>query len=158
MPLLASRTFCETLILILAMTETPSSNLNSGNRIYSILILTFLAFWTAGVIAAATGLACRSDRYEGAAKVRACNLAIATGFWARLTPDGQAKGSIFHLERGIALSQARRDNEAQEAFLLALRNAQGAPISRVPTLVETMDALDDQHTVDLWNDVLAGMP
>jgi hypothetical protein len=105
---------------------------------------------TAGLMAGA----CRNDRYEGAKKLRFCNISLTAGAWMNVFPTEQAKRAIIQLERGIALSQVGQEEEAREAFDRALSDARAKPGSWEQGLHQRMVQLEDRRTLALWVSVV----
>ena len=101
---------------------------------------------TAGLMAGA----CRKDRYEGEKKLRFCDISLMAASWMDAFPIERAKGSIIHLERGIALSQLGRGQEAIEAFDRAIRDARTKRGSWEKRLHQRMVNLDDENALRLW--------
>ncbi|WP_128910882.1 hypothetical protein [Tropicibacter alexandrii] len=105
---------------------------------------------TAGLMAGA----CRNDRYEGAKKLRFCNISLAAGAWMKFSTLERAKGSRIDLERGIALSQIGEVEQAVEAFDEALRNARAKPGPWEQELHRRMLQMKDNNTLALWVSVV----
>jgi hypothetical protein len=121
---------------------------------YAIFISAFLCVWLSGMTAGLMAGACRNDRYEGAKKLQFCNISLTAGAWMRIFPIEQAKGAIIQLERGIALSQVGRNEEAREAFDMALSDARAKPGSWEQGLHQRMVQLADSRTLALWVSVV----
>ena len=120
----------------------------------AIFAWAFLIFWISGLTAALTGAACGKDRYEGAKKLRFCTISLVASRGFELSPVQKAKGAFLHLERGIALAQLEREEEARIAFARAIENARGADGPWGEQLRERMDRLNDPRAVALWQDAL----
>ena len=133
-------------------TEVKPSKLKTWA--YAIIIWIFLCAWLSGMTAGLTAGACRNDRYEGAKKLQFCNISLTAGSWMKLLPIERAKGAIIQLERGIALSQVGKEEEAVEAFDRALRDVQAKPRSWEQTLNQRMVKLKDPRTLALWVSVV----
>jgi len=105
---------------------------------------------TAGLMAGA----CRNDRYEGAKKLRFCNISLAAGAWMNFSTLERARGSRIELERGIALSQLGEPEKAVEAFAEALRDARAKSGPWEQELHKRMVRLEDRNTLALWVSVV----
>lgn len=123
-------------------------------RAYAIFISAFLCVWLSGMTAGLMAGVCRNDRYEGAKKLRFCNISLTAGAWMNAFPTERAKRAIIHLERGIALSQIGQEEEAREAFDKALREAWAKPGSWEQGLHQRMVQLEDSRTLALWVSVV----
>ncbi len=110
----------------------------------------FLSVLTAGLMAGA----CRNDRYEGAKKLRFCNISLAAGAWMKFSTLERAKGSRIELERGIALSQIGEPNNAVEAFEGALRDARAKSGPWEQELHRRMVQMEDRKTRAMWVSVV----
>ena len=121
---------------------------------YTILIVTFLCVWLSGMTAGLMAGACRNDRYEGAKKLRFCNISLAAGAWMDFSPQERAKRSVLELERGIALSQIGEPEKAIEAFKEALRDARAKSGSWEQQLHQSMVQMEDRNTLALWVSVV----
>ena len=133
-------------------TESKRSRLKTWS--YAIFIWAFVFVWLSGMTAGLTASACRNDRYEGAKKLRFCNISLTAGSLTDMFPVERAKRAEIQLERGIALSQVGREKEALEAFDRALRDAQAVPGSREQGLYQRMAQLKDRRTLALWVSVV----
>lgn len=60
------------------------------------------------------------------------------------------KGSIIHLERGIALAEIGRDEDALKTFETAIRDARTKQGPWEQNLHARMVDLKDRHTLALW--------
>lgn len=132
--------------------EAKSSNLKAWT--FAILIWAVLCVWLSGMTAGLMAGACRNDRYEGSKKLRFCNISITAAAWTKVFPLEQAKGSIIQLERGIALSQVGRKEDALDAFERAIRDARVKRGSWEQALHQRMIRLDDRRTLALWVSVV----
>ena len=121
---------------------------------YSILVVTFLCVWLSGMIAGLMAGACRNDLYEGAKKLRFCNISLVAGAWMDFSTLERAKRSIIELERGIALSQMGEPEKAIEAFEEALRDARAKSGSWELELHRRMVQMKDSNTLALWVSVV----
>ncbi len=121
---------------------------------YAIFIWVFLCVWLSGMTAGLMAGACRNDRYEGAKKLRFCNISLAAGAWMKFSTLERAKGSRIDLERGIALSQIGEVEQAVEAFDEALRNARAKPGPWEQELHRRMLQMKDNNTLALWVSVV----
>lgn len=121
---------------------------------YAIFIWAFLCVWLSGMTAALMAGACQNDRYEGAKKLRFCNISLTAGAWMSVFPNEQAKRAIIQLERGIALSQVGREEEALETFDRALSDARAEPGLWEQGLHQRMVQLEDRKTLALWVSVV----
>ena len=121
---------------------------------YAIFIWAFLCVWLSGMTAGLTAGACRNDRYEGAKKLRFCNISLAAGAWLDFSTLERAKRSRIELERGIALSQMGEAEQAVEAFYEALRNARAKPGPWEQELHRRMAQMEDDNTLALWVSVV----
>ena len=52
----------------------------------TVLVALFLLFWLNGMTAGLMAGACRNDRYEGAKKLRFCNISLTVGGWMDAFP------------------------------------------------------------------------
>ena len=120
----------------------------------AIFISASLFVWLSGMTAGLMAGGCRNDRYEGAKKLRFCNISLTAGSWMKFSSLEQAKGAIIQLERGIALSQIGETAAAIEAFEKALRdaNAKSGPWER--ELHQRMVQIEDYNTLALWVSVI----
>ena len=98
--------------------------------------------------------ACRNDRYEGAKKLRFCNISLVAGAWMKLSTLERAKGSRIELERGIALSQIGETEKAVEAFEEALLDARGKLGPWEQDLHQRIVQMEDRNTLELWVSVV----
>ena len=105
---------------------------------------------TAGLMAGA----CRNDRYEGAKKLRVCNISIAASAWMNFLTVERAKGSCIELERGIALYHLGESEKAVEAFEEALRDARAKSGPWEQELHRRMIQIEDQNMLGLWVSVV----
>jgi hypothetical protein len=121
---------------------------------YAIFVWAFLCVWLSVMTAGLMAGACRNDRYEGAKKLRFCNISLTAGAWMNVFPTEQAKRAIIQLERGIALSQVGQEEEAREAFDRALSDARAKPGSWEQGLHQRMVQLEDRRTLALWVSVV----
>lgn len=121
---------------------------------YVIFIVVFLCVWLSGMTAGLMAGACRNDRYEGAKKLRFCNISLAAGAWMNFSTLERAKGSRIVLERGIALSQIGELEKAVEAFEKALRDARAKSGPWEQELHRRMVQLKDRNTLELWVSVV----
>ncbi|SMX26817.1 hypothetical protein TRP8649_00909 [Pelagimonas phthalicica] len=121
---------------------------------YTVFIIAFLCLWLSGMTAGLMAGACRNDRYEGEKKLRFCNISLTAAAWMRLLPVERTKRSIIHLERGIALAQMGRNDEAIAAFKTALQDAREKRGSWEKRLHQRMVALKDPHALPLWVSVV----
>ncbi|WP_415404680.1 hypothetical protein [Tateyamaria sp. SN3-11] len=129
-------------------TEAQKSRLKSWAN--AIFIWAFLSVWLSGMTAGLMAGGCRNDRYEGAKKLRFCNISLTAGAWMRFAPIEQAKGAIIQLERGIALSQLGETATAAKAFDSALRDAKAKAGPWERELHQRMVQIDDRRTFALW--------
>lgn len=121
---------------------------------YAIFIWVSLCVWLSGMTAGLMAGACRHDRYEGAKKLRFCNISLTAGTWMNVFPIEQAKGSIIQLGRGIALSQTGQEEQAIQAFERALRDSRVKAGSWERRLHQRMIHLEDHRTLALWVSVV----
>lgn len=117
---------------------------------YAIFIWVFLCVWLTGMTAGLMAGACRNDRYEGAKKLRFCNISLAASSWMKFSSLERAKGAIIHLERGIALSQIGETAAALEAFDKALRHANSTSGPWERQLHQRMLQNEDRSALELW--------
>lgn len=136
--------------------ETPTDAKKSSfmTWAYAIFIWVFLCVWLSGMTASLMAGACRNDRYEGAKKLRFCNISLTAGAWMRVFSLERARGSIIQLERGIALSQAGQEEQAIEAFERALHDARVKAGLWERKLHQRMINYDDKRTLALWVSVV----
>jgi tetratricopeptide (TPR) repeat protein len=121
---------------------------------YAIFIVAFLCVWLSGMTAGLMAGACRDDSYEGAKKLRFCNISIAAGAWMKFSALERAKRSRIELERGIALSQIGELEKAAEAFEQALRDARAKSGPWEQELHRRMVQMEDRNTLGLWVSVV----
>lgn len=133
-------------------TEAKPSRLRTWS--FAILVWAFLCVWLSAMAAGLTAGACRNDRYDGAKKLRFCNISLTASAWMKVFPIEQAKGAMIQLERGIALSQVGLEREARDAFERALRDARAQPGSWEQGLHQRIVQLDDRRTLALWVSVV----
>lgn len=117
-------------------------------------VCAFLFVWLSGMTAGMMAGACRKDHYEGAKKLRFCNISLAAGAWMKFSTLERAKGSRIELERGIALSQLGKVEQAVEAFEEALRNARAKPGPWEQQLHRRMVHIEDSNMLALWVSVI----
>ena len=134
--------------------KTKTRPSNTKTWAIAIFVWVFLLIWLGGMTAGITASACRNDRYEGTKKLRFCNISLVAGAWSDVFPTERAKGSIIHLEKGIALSQIGRDDEALEAFERAIRDARARRGTWEQALHQRMARLEDQRALALWASVV----
>ncbi|MBU2993258.1 hypothetical protein Q4555_01310 [Octadecabacter sp. 1_MG-2023] len=84
------------------MTQVAPAKDSATTWIKAILIWAFLAFWCVGMLTGLMASSCRKVDDDPARKLSRCNLAISTAW---IFPSDGQKGSIIHLERGIAQAQ-----------------------------------------------------
>ncbi len=118
--------------------------------LYAAAVVAFLCIWLSVMIAGSMAAVCRNDRYEGETKLRYCNISLAAASWASAFAIERAKGSIIHLERGIALSQMGREEEAIAAFKDAIFNASAHRGPWVSALHERMGEIVDPQVQENW--------
>ncbi len=121
---------------------------------YAIFVWAFLCVWLSGMTAGLMASACRNDRYEGAKKLRFCNISLASGAWMNFSSLDRAKGSRSELERGIALSQIGGPEKAVEAFGQALRDARAKSGPWERELHQRMVQIEDRRALALWVSVV----
>ena len=136
--------------------ETPIDSKKSRLKTWAsaILVWTFLCVWLSGMTAGLMASSCRNDRYQGAKKLRFCNVAIIAGSWMQVVPFERARGSLIQLERGIALSQTGQEKQAIRAFEKALHDARVKAGFWEQELHQRMIQLDDHKTLALWVSVV----
>ena len=120
----------------------------------AIFVWAFLCIWLSGMTAGLMAGACRNDRYEGAKKLRFCNISLTAAAWMKFSSLERAKGSRIELERGIALSQIGEVEQVTEAFEKALRDAQAKSGPWEQELHRRMIQLKDRNTLALWVSVV----
>ncbi|WP_281859051.1 hypothetical protein [Litoreibacter halocynthiae] len=98
--------------------------------------------------------ACRNDRYEGAKKLRFCNISLTAGAWMDFSSREQAKRSRIQLERAIALAQLGELKKAVDAFDKALRDARAKPGPWERELHQRIVQIEDRNTLALWVSVV----
>jgi hypothetical protein len=106
--------------------------------------------WLSGMTAGLMAGACRNDRYEGAKKLRFCNISLAAGAWMKFSSLSQAKSAIIQLEKGIALSQVGESTAAIAAFEKALHDAKNKSGPWERQLHQRMIEIEDPNTLALW--------
>lgn len=85
----------------------------------ALAINLFLLFWIIGMTAGISASGCR-NKTEPSTKLKYCNLTITAG---SIFPGEAARRSILYFERGTALGQLDRKNEAVHDFRRAIRDA-----------------------------------
>ena len=132
--------------------QTPTDTQKQKFKTWAYVIFTvaFLCVWLSVMTAGLMARACRNDRYEGAKKLRFCNISLAAGAWTDFSPLERAKRSRIELERGIALSQVGEPEKAIEAFEEALRDARTRSGSWEQELNQRMVQIEDRNTLALW--------
>lgn len=133
-------------------TETQKSKLKTW--VTTILILAFLSVWLSGMTAGLMAGACRNDRYEGAKKLRFCNISLSASAMMKFSSLERAKGSRIELERGIAFSQIGEPEKAVEAFEQALRDARAKSGPWERELHIRMVQIEDRYTLAMWASVV----
>ena len=83
----------------------------------------FMFFWLSIMIATFNAQVCRASDTPPETKLRYCERSEKYGGWMDFIPIERAKGSILHLERGIALTALGMENEAVASFERAWKNA-----------------------------------
>jgi hypothetical protein len=132
----------------------PSSGSSSFKKwAYALFAFCFMFVWLSGMTAGLTAGACRKDRYQGEKKLRYCNISLAAGFLSDLSSIDRAKGSILHLERGIALSQLGRDVEARIEFEQAIVDAASKNGPWIDNLIVRMSQFEGTHAYALFKQV-----
>ncbi|MEO0990883.1 MAG: hypothetical protein AAFX00_08045 [Pseudomonadota bacterium] len=121
---------------------------------YAIFIGAFLSVWLSVMTAGLMAGACTNDRYEGAKKLRFCNISLTAGAWMKFSSLERAKGSRIELERGIALSQIGEAEQAVKAFAKALRDARRKAGPWEQELHRRMVQMKDHSTLALWVSVV----
>ena len=119
--------------------------------------MVFLGVWLSGMTAGLMAGACQNDRYEGAKKLRFCDISLAAGAWMDFSSLERAKRSRIELERGIALSQIGEPNKAVEAFEEALRDARAKSGPWERELHQRMVQMEDRNTLVLWVSVVEAL-
>ena len=120
---------------------------------YAIFAVCFMVLWLSGMTAGLTAGACRKDRYQGEKKLRYCNISLSAGFWIDHSSVDRAKRSILHLERGIALSQLGKDEDARLAFEQAVIDAATKDGPWVYNLVARISQFQDTRAHELFSQV-----
>ncbi len=120
----------------------------------AIFLCCFLFIWVTGLLSGLTASACKNDRYEGVKKLRYCNVSIAAGAWMDLSRTERSKGSIVHLERGIALAQLDQEQDAINAFKRALIDSKAATQSRTDRLKKRIVEEPNPKVHVLWEQIL----
>lgn len=120
---------------------------------YTAFIVVFILIWLSMMTAGITASACRNDQYEGERKLRFCNASLIASAWMEIFPIERAKGSIIHLERGIALAQTGRGVEARSAFQDAVDNASSVRGSWNQALLERMNEVSSSRVHEIWEQV-----
>jgi hypothetical protein len=137
-------------------TDAKSFRLKTWSK--AIFISVFLCMWLSGMTAGLMAGACRNDRYEGAKKLRFCNISLTVGAWFDIFPSERAKRATIHLERGIALIQLGQEEKAREAFERALYDARAKQGSREQGLHQRILQLEDRQILALWETVVGSAP
>ena len=117
-----------------------------------VIFNALLCVWnTAGL----TARACRDGDEPAEKRLRNCSISMTVGAWTHISKTERVKGAIVDLERGIALFDLGRLDEAKDAFALARRNASqgGRFAARLDARIE---ALGDPDALALWQSVTAG--
>ena len=117
---------------------------------YAIFISVFLCFWLSGMTAGLMAGACKNYSYEGAKKLRFCNISLVAGAWMDFSSRERAKRSRLELERGIALSQMGEPERAVEAFEEALRDARATSGPWERAVPQRMVQIEDRNMLALW--------
>ena len=131
-------------------TATDSQKPKLKTWITAIFVWAFLCLWLSGMTAGLMAGACRNDRYEGAKKLRFCNISLAAAAWMNFSSLERAKRSRIELERGIALSQIGEPEKALEAFEKALRDARAQSGPWMRELHQRMVQVEDRKALALW--------
>ena len=117
----------------------------------AIFIWVFLCIWLTGMTAGLMTGACRQDRYEGERKLRFCNISLAAAKPFEILLIERAKGSIIHLERGIALAQMGQGEDAIDAFAQAIISSRRAAHGAFEEeLHRRMRGFKDERVIALW--------
>lgn len=136
--------------------ETPTDMQKPKIKTWAtaIFVWAFLCVWLSGMTAGVMAGACRNDRYEGAKKLRFCNISLAAAALSKFSSLERAKGSRIELERGIALSQVGEPEKAVEAFEQALQHARAELGPWERELHQRMVRMEDSNTLALWVSVV----
>ncbi|APX11060.1 hypothetical protein [Tateyamaria omphalii] len=124
---------------------------------FAIFVWVFLCVWLTGMTAGLMAGACRNDRYDGAKKLRFCNISLAAGYIFNVSSLEQAKGAIIHLEKGIALAQISKTDLALEEFYKALRDAKSKTGPWERQLHQRMDQIKDRSALAVWASVVQSL-
>ena len=125
--------------------------------VISVFAVTFATFWLSGMTAGLMAGACRREIYEGEKKLRFCNISLAAVAWSDVFRIERAKRSIIHLERGIALVQIGRDDDARDAFRTAILDARAARGPWEQDLRTRMIRLGDMRALEVWVPVVRSL-
>lgn len=133
------------------MSESRQNNRSSlKTRVIAVLVWAFLLLWLSGMTAALTSTGCVRDRYDGAKKLRYCNISITAGAWSSVSAVERAKRSRLRLEKGIALSRLGEPEKAEESFSKAWRDAKAHPGPWEDELHRRMMQLGDLEALLVW--------
>ncbi len=100
--------------------------------VYSAFTFLFVAELTTGLSASA----CRNYFYHGERKLRFCTISLTVG---SILPHDAAKRSIIYVERGIALSELGRTEDAISDFRHALDDVAPARVSYRQRIVRRLE-------------------
>ncbi|MDP5216018.1 tetratricopeptide repeat protein [Ruegeria sp. 2205SS24-7] len=125
-----------------------------GKAVRVWIVFLFLLLLPLGLLSDSMAMACRNDSYEGHKKLRYCNISLATRIWLDFLPLMLARSAAIHLERGIALSQIGREEEALTAFERAIEAARAKPGPWEQELQSRIQEFDARQPTILWNSLL----
>ena len=132
--------------------DDAQANARSSPKTWAISVFAviFLSIWLSGMTAGLMAGACRKEIYEGEKKLRFCNISLTAAAWSKVFPIERAKGSILHLERGIALTQIGRYDEAGDAFRTAILGSRAVRGDWERDLHIRMARLKDMRALEVW--------
>ena len=101
-----------------------------------LFITAFMIFWIVGLVTGLTASSCRKLSYHGEKKLRICNISLSVG---SILPREASKRSIIYVERGIALSELGREQEAIADFRRALDDVADVRESYLQRIIQRLD-------------------
>ena len=130
----------------------------------ALAINLFPLVWLIGMAAGITAGGCRK-KTEPSKKLTFCNLTITLG---SIFPGESAKRSILNFERGVALSQLGREDEALKNFRRAILDANGgikpnratsdSGEQRLLEMIARVTETNDANTRAAWDTVFSSFP
>jgi hypothetical protein len=114
----------------------------------------FMFFWLSVTIAAFNAKGCRGADTPPETKLGYCERSEKYGGWMDVIPIERAKGSMLHLERGIALAALGVKNEAVSSFQRALNDAGATAGPWKDNLAARIAQENDIAVQQAWNKAL----